>query len=138
MRKTRFFAVVACAAALLASRASAQVGLTYTADQDIFKDSVTIASVQVGTAFAQVDTPQLARSWIVRVINIDTANKVCCSFDSAASTTPGSAKSCEQIDQDASGFINKATFKRWAQNLSLFCRTLAGSGTSELRILQGR
>jgi len=116
-------------------------------DQDVIKSSVTMYSVVLAQSFIRVDTGpsgtpgQMTGSWFVEVQNLSN-EQVCCAFDTAATTTSGSLKSCTRIDTaptaSASGFKNWKTWKRWAQNLSLYCRSLKSSGTAEIIVTQGK
>lgn len=127
--------------------ALAQTPGTVNVEQDVFKSSVTIFSVSVSQAFIMVDTGpngtagKMTDSWFVEVQNLSDS-QVCCSFDTGSVTTAGSLKSCVRIDTaptaSASGFNATKRWKRWAQNLNLFCRSLKTSGSSEIIVTQGK
>lgn len=110
-------------------------------EQDVVRSSITIGAITLGTAFTQVDTPKMTDSWLVEVQNLST-EQVCCTFDSG-SVAPASGKACVRIDTATTAArATSGDWKRWkryAQNLSLFCRSLKGSGgTAEIIVTQGK
>lgn len=143
----RSIIVAVIAAMLAAAPARAQSPGTVNTEQDVIKSSVTIMSLTVSQAFIQVDTGpnstpgHMADSWIVDVQNLST-EQICCAFDSAATIGAANAKACVRIDTaptaTASGFVNWKRFKRWAQNLNLYCRSLKSAGTAEIIVIQGK
>ena len=134
--------LVVLSLSFLAARASAQPYIP-NAEQEVIVSSVTMGNIVVGTLFTSVTTTTLAGSWMIEVQNLS-SEQVCCAFDSAASAATHAGKACVRIDTAptaaASGFVNWKLWKRFAQNLSLYCKTLKSSNgsTAELVITQGK
>ena len=110
-------------------------------DQDVIKSTITTGSRLISQAFVAVASNTMTGSWYIEVQNLSN-EQICCAFDSAAVTTVSSAKSCTRIDTaptaSASGFTNLKRWKRFAQNLALYCRSLKSAGTAEIIIEQGK
>ena len=146
--KTMNRLILAAALALAAAApARAQAPGTVNVEQDVIRSTVTIYSVNLAQSFIMVDTGpsgsagHMSDSWFVEVQNLS-SEQVCCAFDTAATTGLGSLKSCVRIDTaptaSASGFVAWKRFKRFAQNLNLFCRSLKSSGSAEIIVTQGK
>lgn len=104
--------------------------------RDVIKSSIPIITVNVSSfAMTNVDSTQLAGSFVVEIENRDSTNDICCAFNASASTvTANNGNGCRVVSH---GYGTWAV-KRWWKNILVYCQSFSTSGTSTVALTQGR
>lgn len=106
--------------------------------QVVIRDSATIVDVQASSyTFVQVDTPVLRGSNYVLIESTNTAG-FCVAFTVNASTVAGASNPCMRARYEPTSARWWFEIRRWWQNLPIYAQSFSTTGTTELRILQGR
>lgn len=135
--KRILLALVVVAAAI---PASAQPYLA-PAGQFLDRSSGTVVQVTVSSAvFAQVDTPQMDGSAYVLIQSTDGTGVFGCSYESTASSTTNFStnRGFVKAKREPGGGFYELEFRRWFQNLAVYCTSLRATANVALHVFQGR
>ena len=131
---------VLVALALCPTLARAQLE-SFIPSKGIDKSSATVVIVAVTSgAFVVTDAPLMSGSDFVVVQSTYAGGAFCCSNESdATSGNTAGAKGCTRAKKDAGGGFWEMAYRRWWQNLRVYCKSLdANSPNMVLHVRQSK